>query len=116
MDLSDGLADAVAQMAAASGVGAILDAAALPIHPAARKCFAAQGEDGMIGAAAGSDDYELLVTVRPRSRGRLLAARAGGAPFTRIGVCTAERDVRLRWTSGTVTRETPMPPGFTHFR
>jgi thiamine-monophosphate kinase len=116
MDLSDGLADAVAQVASASGVGAILDAAALPIHPAARTCFAARGEDGLVGAAAGSDDYELLVTVRPRSRGRLLAARADGAPFTRIGVCTAEREVRLRWTSGAATRETPMPPGFTHFR
>jgi thiamine-monophosphate kinase len=116
MDLSDGLADAVAQVATASGVGAILEAAALPIHAAARNCFAAEGEDGVIAAAVRSDDYELLVTVRPRSRGRLLAALAGGAPFTRIGVCTAEREVRLRWTSGAATRETPMPPGFTHFR
>ena len=36
MDLSDGLADAVHQMADASGVGAAIDAAALPIDPAAR--------------------------------------------------------------------------------
>jgi thiamine-monophosphate kinase len=116
MDLSDGLADAVAQVAQASGVGAILDAATLPIHPAARTCFAARGEDGVISAAAGSDDYELLLTVRPRSRGRLLAARSGGAPFTRIGVCTAERDVRLRWVDGAASRETPLPSGFSHFR
>jgi thiamine-monophosphate kinase len=116
MDLSDGLADAVSQVAEASGVGAILDAAALPIHAAARACFAGRGEDELIGAAAASDDYELLVTVRPRSRGRLLAARSGGAPFTRIGVCTAERDVRLRWTDGAATRDTPLPSGFGHFR
>jgi thiamine-monophosphate kinase len=116
MDLSDGLADAVSQVAQASGVGAIVDAAALPVHSAARSCFAARGEDGVISAAAGSDDYELLVTVRPRSRGRLLAARSGGTPFTRIGVCTAERDVRLRWTAGAAVRETPLPSGFSHFR
>jgi thiamine-monophosphate kinase len=116
MDLSDGLADAVSQVAQASGVGAIIDAAALPVHAAARTCFAARGEDELIAEAAKSDDYELLVTVRPRSRGRLLAARSAGAPFTRIGVCTAERDLRLRWTAGAATRETPMPSGFTHFR
>jgi len=116
MDLSDGLADAVCQVAEASRVGAIIDAAAVPIHPAARTCFAARGEDELMAAAAESDDYELLVTVRPRLRGRLLAARSGGAPFTRIGVCTAERDVRLRWTAGASPGETPLPSGFTHFR
>jgi thiamine-monophosphate kinase len=118
IDLSDGLADAVRQVAQASSVGAIIDAAAVPVHPAARTCFAARGEDELMAAAAKSDDYELLVTVRPRFRGRLLAARSDGAPFTRIGVCTAERDIRLRWTAtaGAAPRETPLPSGFTHFR
>src|SRR5262245_59569353 len=64
MDLGDGLADAVSQVAQASGVGAIIDAAALPVHPAARACFASRGEDELIAEAAKSDDYELLVTVR----------------------------------------------------
>ena len=39
MDLSDGLADAVHQIAEASGVGAMIDGGALPIEPGARRWF-----------------------------------------------------------------------------
>ena len=39
MDLSDGLADGLQQMAEASGVGMTIDAGALPIDPAARACL-----------------------------------------------------------------------------
>ena len=41
MDLSDGLADAVRQVACAGATGARLDAAALPLHPAASGWFSA---------------------------------------------------------------------------
>src|SRR3954469_3332337 len=116
MDLSDGLLDAVTRLAEASGVGAIVDPAALPMHPAAHVGLAGPGGEELVAAAGASDDYELLITVRPRLRGRLLAARADGAPFTRIGVCTAEPGVRLRWSDGAAPRETPLPAGFTHFR
>ncbi len=47
----------------------------------------------------GGDDYELLFTVRPRTRGRLKAAmRPGDTPLTRIGVCTADRGGRAART------------------
>ena len=71
----------VTQLAEASGVGAIVDAAALPIDPAAHACLAAQGDEELVAAAGASDDYELLFTVRPRLRGRLLAARVRRRPF-----------------------------------
>ena len=49
----------------------------------------------------GGDDYELLFTVRPRTRGRLKAAmRPDDTPLTRIGVCTADRAVFLRGEQG----------------
>ena len=113
MDLSDGLSDAVYQIAEASGVGVRVEADALPIEACVRELFAARGADPIAAAATGGDDYELLVCVRPRTRGRLAAAmRHGGVPLTRIGVCTEDRAVVLR-RDGV---DTPFPRGgYRHF-
>ena len=114
MDLSDGLADGVRQMTAASGVGAAVDGDALPIEPGVREWFAARGQDAILAALAGGDDYELVFAVRPGSRRRLDAVRRhADAPVTRIGVCTDDGKVRV--TSR--TREAlPLPAGYGHFR
>ncbi|MDE3153515.1 MAG: thiamine-phosphate kinase [Acidobacteriota bacterium] len=115
MDLSDGLADAATQVAQASGTGMVLDAAAGPVHAAARRWFERQAVDPLRAALSGGDDYELLFTVRPRLRRRLGAARrqAGELRLTRVGVVTAEPAVRVRHEDG---REEPVPAGFAHFR
>ena len=78
MDLSDGLADAAHQIADASGVGVTIDAAALPIDPAARAFFEARGLTPVAEALTGGDDYELLLAVRPRAQRRLAAAARHG--------------------------------------
>src|SRR5207302_10580603 len=70
VDLSDGLADGVHRIAEASGVGITIDADALPIDAAARALIASRGEDPILHAIAGGDDYELLFAVRPRTRRR----------------------------------------------
>src|SRR5690606_10281139 len=115
IDLSDGLAEGVRQLAAASGVGASVDAAAIPIDPAARAWFTARGNDPIEAALAGGDDYELLFTVRPRLRGRLRAAfRHAGVPLTPIGICTEAPAVVLRREGGA---DQPLPSGgYRHFR
>jgi thiamine-monophosphate kinase len=114
VDLSDGLADGVQQIAGRSGVGAVIDAGALPIEPAARAWFEERTGDATMAALTGGDDYELLFTVRPRARRRLSAAeRRGETGMTRIGVCTAERAVVLR---GGGAAERPIPGGYSHFR
>jgi len=114
MDLSDGLADAVRQVAAASGVGAAIDAEALPIEAEARAWFTAHGDDAVRAAVEGGDDYELLVAAHPRHRRRLEAARRlSGVSLTRIGVCTKDRAVTIGQSDGS-TR--PMPRGYAHFR
>jgi thiamine-monophosphate kinase len=112
MDLSDGLAEAVHQIAEASGVGAILDGERLPLDPDARRWFQQRGGDPMHEALVGGDDYELLLAARPRTRGRLAAAeRHGDVPLTRIGTCTAETSILLKH-DGT---DRPLPHGFQHF-
>jgi thiamine-monophosphate kinase len=117
MDLSDGLADAVRQTAAASGVGMVIESSALPVDEAARSWFAAHGHDPVIAAVSRGDDYELMFTVRPRLRGRLrTAARQAGVRLTRIGVCTDTHEVVLRRGEGIKVVDEPMPHGFGHFR
>jgi thiamine-monophosphate kinase len=112
IDLSDGLADGLHRIAEASGVGIAVDAETLPIEPAARAHFEARSEDPAARAITGGDDYELLFTVRPRTRRRLkAAAQHGGVAITRIGECTGDRAVVLR-RGGDVA---PVPGGFSHF-
>ncbi len=113
MDLSDGLADGVSQLAQASGTGAVIDAAALPIPAAARRWFESQGHDAVRAALAGGDDYELLFSVSPRVRGRLrtVIRQARGVPITRIGELTASPAILVKRDAATE----PLPDGFTHF-
>jgi len=113
MDLSDGLADAVQQIASASGVGAAVDAAAIPVEPEALRWFEQRDDDPVLRAIAGGDDYELLFAVRPRNRRRLAAlSRHGDVALTRIGTCTAARDIVLQRGGAAL----PLPRGYTHFR
>jgi thiamine-monophosphate kinase len=114
MDLSDGLADGIRQIARASNAGIAIDAPALPISSAARAWHEQRGVDPVLASVAGGDDYELLFTVRPAWRGRLRAVRqhSRGVPITRIGVVTKEPRVVLRTPEG----ERELPEGFEHFR
>jgi thiamine-monophosphate kinase len=100
IDLSDGLADGLRQLAAASRVGILVDEASIPMV------------DGV--AEFHSDDYELLFTVRPRWRGRLklVKSQAGDLPITRIGTVTTDTRVVLRSSSG----DRDLPAGYEHFR
>jgi len=113
MDLSDGLADAVRQVSEASGTGAAIDASAVPIPAAARSWFDRAGEDPIVSAVAGGDDYELLFTVPKRARGRLATVirQARGVPMTRIGTLTRDGTVALIRNG----RPEPLPQGFVHF-
>jgi thiamine-monophosphate kinase len=113
MDLSDGLADAIRQVAEASGTGAIVDASTLPIHPGAARWFGSRGRDAVAASLSGGDDYELLFAVPHRRRGRvrLVQQQGRGVPLTPIGELTADRAL-------VVKREDvsePMPSGFVHF-
>jgi thiamine-monophosphate kinase len=114
IDLSDGLADGLRQIAGASGVGITVEEAAIPLADGVAEFHRNVGSDALCAALAGGDDYELLFTARPAWRGRLRAVRrqAGDLPITKIGVVT--RDARLIVRSAAGDRD--LPAGFEHFR
>jgi thiamine-monophosphate kinase len=114
MDSSDGLADAVQQIAEASGCGVDVDAGALPIDAAARDWWATRGEDSIVRALSGGDDYELVVAVPRKWRGRLRHAtrRVADPPLTRIGVLTGTRGEYVLVREG---RREPLAGGFEHW-
>jgi len=113
MDLSDGLADAVRQIADASGTGATIDASALPVDPAAASWFRSQELDPVSAALAGGDDYELLFAVPRKFRGRLrhVQQKAHGVTLTHIGELTVDPVCRLA-RDGSFEE---LPAGFSHF-
>ncbi len=114
IDLSDGLADGLHQLSRACGLGAVVDAAAIPVHPGARRWFRREGGDPLEAALRGGDDYELLIAVPRRQRRalRMLARLFRGVPVTRIGELTKSPDLVLRTADG----KRALPPGYEHFR
>ncbi len=114
MDLSDGLADGVRQIAQASSVGITIDGRAIPITAESSKWLSRHKQDPIDLALRGGDDFELIFTVRPTQAGRLRAVRRqlGDLPITRIGVVT--RAPRLLVKDG--LRERELPEGYEHFR
>jgi thiamine-monophosphate kinase len=113
MDLSDGLADAVRQIAESSGTGARLDSALLPVHPGAAGWFVGLGQDPVEASLSGGDDYELLFAVPRKSRGRLrlVGQQARGLLLTRIGELTSAAELIVVRDG----RPEPLPAGFVHF-
>jgi thiamine-monophosphate kinase len=113
IDLSDGLADGIRRIAEASGCGASIDAASLPVDASARFIFEALGADALDASLAGGDDYQLLFTVPARNRGRFRSVRGRlGTPATRIGVMTEGDRLTLE---GAGNQDFPSA-GFDHFR
>jgi thiamine-monophosphate kinase len=114
MDLSDGLADALRQVAAASGVGVRIDAETLPIEPAARDWWTEHAIDPVTAAVKGGDDYELLFAVPARGRGALrnLRRHVADPALTKIGVFTKDPRELVLTRAG---KEEAIPDGYEHF-
>ena len=116
MDISDGLSTDLGRLCAASGVGAVVHAEALPLAGEERywardPAFRRDPHSDLQRALHGGEDYELLFTV-PRRRLSRVPSRFRGVPITRIGELTARRGVLLE--SGGRTRIL-RPLGWDHF-
>jgi thiamine-monophosphate kinase len=111
IDLSDGLAGDLGHVLAASRVGAIVDADALP-----RSASLARQEEPLQRECvlAGGDDYELLFTAAVERREAIeAAARLVGVSVTRCGRIDAAPG--LRFTDGSGRTLEPGWRGFDHF-
>lgn len=101
IDLSDGLSTDLARLAAASGVGATIEAGSLPVSTEFRE---SGGDEDM--QLHGGDDYELLFAIPGEP-----PAGTGGL---RVGTVDANPGLRLVRRDGTVV--TLEPRGYEHFR
>jgi len=112
IDVSDGLLADLRHVCTASGVGAEVDADALPFSAELRAEF----DDAACRdfALTGGDDYELCFTVPPGCEDRVAAAlAAAGCDATRIGRVVAGSGVRIMDAQGNVV--TPPRAGWEHF-
>lgn len=112
IDISDGLVGDLGHILARSGVGATLDADALPAGPvlaaqplALRRAF----------TAAGGDDYEICFTAPAASRAAIAAAATEcSTPVTRIG--RIDGAPGLRWTDAAGAPLALELASFDHFK
>jgi thiamine-monophosphate kinase len=116
IDVSDGLALDLSRMMAASRTGAVLDLAAVPIHPDAVRMASTAGDGAspLDHALGDGEDFELLLAL-PADDARRLAAEAvalAGIPFTVIGEVVAGTGLLARSIDG-ITH--PLEPkGYVH--
>jgi thiamine-monophosphate kinase len=111
MDLSDGLSGDLAAMCEASGVGAFVDAEALPVDPAAS---AADRDAALELALHGGEDYQLLLAVADDALDRLRELADGsGVRVTSIGRFVDTAGVTLRRAGEAVSLR---PRSHEHFR
>lgn len=110
IDISDGLTADLGHLCAASGAGAVVDVAHLPLSDAYQRCHA---QVGWVPALSFGDDYELCFTVPPERADRVEECCAGLAPgITRVGRITGDT---IEWTLG----DQPFSiheQGYRHFR
>ena len=95
IDVSDGLLADLGHICGASGVGAQIDAADLPVSFAALEVAKAAGKELLDWMLSGGEDYELLFAADPSavSRVQKLVLDVSGAPCTQIGRITAESGI-----------------------
>ncbi|MDP2419631.1 MAG: thiamine-phosphate kinase [Hydrogenophaga sp.] len=111
LDLSDGLAGDLGHILHASGVGATIHQALLPVAPDLQALPEAQRLDCLLH---GGDDYELLFTAAPAQRAAVAAAaQTSQTPVQRIGHINAAPGLWLLNAAG--EQATLSPRGFDHF-
>jgi len=113
MDVSDGLLQDCGHLCRLANCGAEIEAARIPLSPAARAALAA--DPSLLAViAGGGDDYELLFAAAPEAEAAVRAASAAsGIPVTRIGRFT-EGPVAVTLRDDRGRDITPAAAGWSH--
>jgi len=107
IDLSDGLSSDLNRICRRSGVGAIVDAGAVPISEVARKC-----EDPLGAALGDGEDFELLFTLSEEDFEKLLRLWDWGVSITKIGIITDTGKMEICGDDGVISELEPK--GYEH--
>jgi thiamine-monophosphate kinase len=113
IDISDGLSSDLTHILTESGgLGAVLDAAAIPIHADASEMSRRDGISALDHALHDGEDFELCVVLAADDAARLLAAPPAPALLYRVGEVTDTPGLLLRGDDGRL--QTLAPRGFDH--
>ena len=112
IDLSDGLSSDLNHLCEASKVGALIDAALLPIDERVVELCGRRALDPLQLALHGGEDFELLFTVKPENVARL-PKRVDGVEIKRIGTIQSDSE-GVKISEGSRTWDLK-PGGWKHF-
>ena len=107
MDLSDGLSTDLNRICHQSGVGAVIEAASIPISEDAGRC-----DDPLRAALDDGEDFELLFTLAPEQGEQLIQTWDGPVAMTQIGHITAAEGMWLHKPDGQLVEL--RPGGYDH--
>ena len=116
LDLSDGLSGDLRHICEASGVGAQIEASAIPIHEDTRRIAHALQADPLLFALHGGEDFELCLTAPPMQIEPIRAdfEQQFQRSLARVGTVRRGEDVTLQQSDGS---EVALPTqGYDHFR
>ncbi|HTF99325.1 MAG TPA: thiamine-phosphate kinase [Nitrospirota bacterium] len=111
IDVSDGLSSDLIHLSEESGVGAVVNADAIPVSRQLCRLSGSLSLSPLTYALDGGEDYELLFTAPP---GKLASLRSLGIELHEIGLITKSRSCFI--VEGNGTRKKLKPGGYDHFR
>lgn len=115
IDISDGLSSDLSHILEESGgVGAVLEAGAIPIHPDAVDLAGVDGTSPLRHALNDGEDFELCVVIPASEAERFSTAWSQPVGLYPVGKITTEPGLWLKDADGRVERLEPR--GFDHFR